>query len=425
MFFNNDFEFEDIEFTLIEQKFPDSKIKDVHLELFKELDQLNLSNKIKPGMSIGITAGSRGISNIDLITKSTCDYFKILGAKPFIIPAMGSHGGATAQGQKELLGELGITEDTMGCPIKSSMDVVMIGHTESGVPVYMDKYANEADGVIVINRVKPHTDFEHNIESGLSKMIAVGLGKHKGCATMHANGLRRSIPESARLSLEKMNIICGIGIVENSKDETYMIKAVLPQYFQEVEMELLKVAKSTVPKLPIKELDLLVVYEMGKMISGTGMDTKVLGRIRIDGEEEPKLPAINKIVTLNLASNSHGNALGIGLADITTKKLVDSMDLDATYANTLATTFLERAKIPITMRTDKEAIQAAVSTLSNVGKDTVKIAVIKNTLDLEKLYLSKGALESLRDDTEITPLKDKVKLTFDNNEEINIFELLE
>jgi len=412
MHFNSKIELNDINFTLVKQMFNTSKIDNVRDEVYKEFDELNVKKLITPNMKIGVTSGSRGIANINIITRAVCDYLKEAGASPFIIPAMGSHGGATAEGQIDVLKNLGITEESMKCPILSDMDVVKVGETANNVPVYMDKNAYLADGIVVLNRIKPHTDFDSDIESGLTKMISVGLGKAKGCSTMHSYGLRKTIPEAARVSIKAVNIMFGLGIIENSKDETYKLIALLAKDFEEKEKALLKESKGTVPKLPVGFLDLLVVKEMGKMISGTGMDTKVLGRIKIAGEPEPIMPVINKVVVLNLAKNSHGNALGIGLADITTQKLADSIDFDATYANTIATTFLERAKVPITMSNDEEAIKVAISTIGNVNADNIKIAIIENTLNLQRIYLSNAAIQDL-DKSKVEIIESNIKLSFD------------
>ena len=414
MEFEKKIDIDDIRLNLVSQKFNTFKIEDVRDEVFRELDRLNAKDLITPNMKIAITAGSRGISNIPIIMKAICDYIKDAGADPFIVPSMGSHGGATAEGQRHVLTELGITEESMGCPILSSMDVVKLGETDRKVPVYMDKNAYSADGIVVVNRIKPHTDFNSDTESGLLKMIAVGLGNAKGCATMHSYGLRTSIPAAAKVSMKAVNIMFGLGIVENSKDETYKLKALLPEDFEREEKELLKEAKEIVPKLPTDFLDLLIVKEMGKMISGTGMDTKVIGRIRILGEVEPEKPVIKKLVILNLSEASYGNALGVGLADITTKKLVESIDFEATYANTISTTFLERGKIPITMSTDKEAIQIGLNTVGELDAETVKVGIIENTLDLQRLYLSDAVLKDI-DESKIEVLKRDIKFLFDED----------
>lgn len=385
----------------IRQKFNTEKITEIESEIIRQFEQIQAKELLKPGMRIAVTAGSRGIANIPRIIRTVCDFLKAHQTQPFIVPAMGSHGGATAEGQVKVLSKLGITEETMGVPIVSDMTVVEIGHTPHSVPVYMDKNAYNADGIVVVNRVKPHTDFFDEIESGLMKMIAVGLGKEKGATTMHARGLATNILESARVSLANAPILFGLAIVENAKDETYKLKALLPKDFEAEEKKLLQEAKQIVPHIPADSLDVLVVQEMGKMYSGTGMDTKVLGRIRVFGETEPSSPVINKVVVLDLADNSYGNALGVGLADITTKRLVDKIDFQATYANLIPTTYLERGKIPVVMANDREAIDLAMRTAGDVTPETVKIAVIHNTLHLEELLVSAPLLQAIKDPVEV------------------------
>lgn len=401
----------------IKQKFNSEKIENIEDEVNRQLHKIDAESLVKPGMSIAVTAGSRGISNIPVILKSVCKKLKEYGAKPFIVPAMGSHGGATAEGQKMVLEKLGITEDTMGCPVISSMDVEEIGRTPHNVPVYMDKNAYNADGIIVINRVKPHTDFSASTESGLMKMISVGLGKDKGCSEMHSNGLAITIPEAAKVALKKAPILFGIAIMENSFDQTYKLKSVLPQDFYETEKELLKEVKAMVPKIPADNMDVLIIDEMGKAYSGTGMDTKVIGRMKVFGEKEPVSPVINKIAVLNLADSSYGNALGIGLADLTTRKLVDKIDYNAMYVNTLHTTFLERARIPIAMPDEKQAVEAALSTIGNVKTEEAKVCIIKNTLNLGELYVSKALLQDM-DMSKVELMGDGKTIRFDQNNDI-------
>lgn len=379
----------------IRQKFDTSKITDIENEILNEFGLIEADKKIKQGMNIAVTAGSRGISNIDLIISTICKYVKSKGANPFVVPAMGSHGGATAEGQIKILEKLGITKESVNAPIVSSMEVVKLGDTSNKSPVYMDKNAYNSDGIIVVNRVKPHTDFSGPTESGLLKMIAVGLGKQKGCASMHTYGLGETIPKAAKVALKKAPILMGLAILENSKDETYKLKAVLPESFEEQEKKLLIEAKSIVPKIPCDYLDILVVNEMGKTYSGTGMDTKVIGRMKVFGEVEPEKPSIKKVVVLNLSESSYGNALGIGLADITTKKLVDAIDYDAMYANIISTTFLERGKTPVTLPDDENAIYTALNTIGSVKPENAKLAIIHNTLNLEELYVTESVLSSI------------------------------
>lgn len=403
----------------IRQKFDSIKIDDINKEIINQCDLIYAKKIIKPGMQIAITAGSRGISNIDIIIKSVCDYVNNLGAHPFIVPAMGSHGGATAEGQVNVLKKLGITEISMEYPIKSSMDTLELGKTEDGAPVYIDKNAYYADGIIVINRIKPHTDFNGETESGLMKMISVGLGKMKGCSSMHTYGLGKTIPKAAKITIEKAHILFGIAILENSKDDTYKLEAILPEELEIKEKTLFKEVKEIVPKLPLDFLDILVVKEMGKMFSGTGMDTKIIGRMMVYGEKEPENPTIKKLVVLDLADSSYGNAIGVGLADITTKKLVEKIDYDATYANVIPTTFLSRAKIPVTMSNDRKAIEIAFNTIGTVKAQDAKIAIINNTLELEKLYVSERVLEDL-DKERIEIIEENIVLGFDSDGNIII-----
>ena len=391
----------------VRQHMEEREIADIPAEVTKELDSLDLKPRME-GMRIAVTAGSRGIHNIDIIVKSVVDYVKRAGGYPFIVPAMGSHGGATAEGQREVIKGYGIDEETMGCPVLSSMEVVQLGTIANGAPVYFDKNAYESDGVIVVNRVKPHTDFSAANESGLVKMIAIGLGKEKGCSAMHAYGLAKSIPASAAVSLEKAPILCGLGIVENSRDNTFCLKAVRREDFLKEDAELLKLSYSLVPHLPADQLDLLVVKEIGKIYSGTGMDTKTIGRIRVRGVEEPLKPDISGIVALRMNEHSYGNALGIGLADITTKGLVDRIDRESMYSNLIPTTYLERGKIPPYFDTEEDALDVAMRVYGH-GADT-SLIIADNTLQIETLLVSEKVL---REHPELEVLEEGLEITFD------------
>ena len=393
----------------VRQHMEEREISDIPAEVKKELDTLELDASLMD-KRIAITAGSRGIHNIDRIIKSVVDYVKAKGGKPFIVPAMGSHGGATAEGQREVIRGYGISEETMGCPVLSSMEVVQLGTIENGAPVYFDKNAFESDGVIVVNRVKPHTDFSAPNESGLVKMIAIGLGKEKGCSAMHAHGLAKSIPASAAVSLEKAPILCGLAIVENSRDHTFLLKAVKRENFLEEDAELLKLSYSLVPHLPVDALDLLIVKEIGKIFSGTGMDTKTIGRIRVRGVEEPVKPDIRGIVALRMNSHSYGNALGIGLADITTKALVDQIDRQSMYSNLIPTTYLERGKIPPHFETEKDALDVAMR-LFGKGADT-SLIIAENTLQIETLLVSEAVLKA---NPALEILESDISFTFDED----------
>jgi hypothetical protein len=315
---------------------------------------------------------------------------------------MGSHGNAEAAGQVEYLAGYGITEETMGVPICSSLEVVKLGSLDlfgGDIPVYFDRIALEADGIVIINRIKAHTDFRGDIESGLMKMLAIGLGNHEGATTLHmygSEGLRVLVPAAARMILEKAPVIMGLGIVENCRKEPFMIKALLNEELEEEEKKLLRIAHDNLPVLPVKEIDLLVVDEMGKDISGPGLDTNVIGRFLIRGLEDPPFPEIKRIAVLGLSKKTKGNAAGIGLADFVTRDLVNSTDMEITYTNCMTSNFVERAFIPMIAENDHEAI--VLSLKSSRGWDTPQARVIriKNTLALQTIEVSDAIWEELK-----------------------------
>ena len=413
---------EDIKVRKIKQNFNRIKIDNLSEHIHQSFKKSDLKNRIKPGDKIGITVGSRGITNIKLIVKDIISELKKLNASPFILPAMGSHGGANSKGQKEVLASYGITQKEMGVPVMASMDVIQIGKVENKIPIYFGKIAMELDGIIALNRVKMHTDFKSNlIESGMSKILAIGLGKAKGASSIHSlgvYGLKNVIPQAAELIISKAPIIQGIGILENSYDQTMKISFVPPEDIIRVDSELLKISKEVMPTLPIENLDIVVTQEMGKNISGTGFDTNVIGRLYINGEKEIMKPMIKRLLVFDITEESHGNALGIGLADITTRHLVDKINYKDMYANTITSTFLNRAKIPITTDSEKEAIEIALKTCGKLEQSDLKLLIMKNTLDLEYLYVSKAAWEEIKDNENIETYGDWEKLSFDENGKI-------
>ena len=351
---------------------------------------LTLGSRVKPGARVAITAGSRGIDNLIPMTRAAVDAVKALGGQPFIVPAMGSHGGATDAGQKQLLADLGISEQSMGCPVESSMEVVEIGRTPGGVPVYLDRNAYQADGIIAINRVKLHTIFRGDVESGLCKILAVGLGKHRGAQQIHRIGLVSVVVESARVILHNAKVLAGVAILENSRDETMEVHVVPAERFESTDAALLKRAWKILPRVPFDPLDVLVVDEMGKNISGTGMDTNVIGiGSRVGGKMTMGTPFVSAIVALALTRETHGNANGIGLADLTTRRLVDAIDYKATYTNVMTTRLWAAGRLPVVMDTDRQAIEAAIG---EAGPDEVRLVRIKNTLHLEALDISPALL---------------------------------
>lgn len=394
----------------VEQEVVSTKVQDVKSEVSKQLKAIDLASRIKPGSRIAITAGSRGIANIADIVAAVVDEVKKCGGQPFIVPAMGSHGGATPEGQMEILRGYGITPENVGAPILSSLEVDVIGYLDDGTPVYIDRYANNADGIIVVNRVKPHTDFKDKIESGLMKMMVIGLGKQKGAETLHSflsEGYHKVLPKIARFIIEKAKIICGVAIVENGYHETAIIKAIPPEKIEEEEIELLKIAKKYLPRIPFKDIDLLIVDEIGKEISGAGMDPNVTGRFFVPGEYEPEAPRIKRIVVLDLSSKTEGNAVGIGMADLTTRRVFEKIDFVKTFVNCLTAGWPEVGRLPVFLPCDRDAIAMGLRTAGVKDPKRAKIVRIKNTLELIRFWISEALLEDLEKNPE---LKKKVKV---------------
>ena len=386
----------------IRQSFGAEKLEDIDAALRFELDRSAV--RIDRGARIAIAIGSRGIANIASISKEIVSWVRRQGGEPFIVPAMGSHGGATAEGQRRILEGFGLTEAYTGAAIRSAMNVVELPSGDAGVPVYMDELSSRADGTIVVNRVKPHTSFHGRYESGLMKMIAIGLGKHAQAAAVHrlgVPGLRDVMPRVARQILQHGNIILGVGIVENAYDETLKIQALPADVIGVKEPELLDLARANMPKLPVDALDLLIVDEIGKDISGLGMDPNVIGRLKIAGEPEPELPNIKVIVIRDLSEGAHGNATGMGLADIATRRMYEKIDFRVVYENVLTSTFLERGKVPLIAQTDRQAIEFAFRALGSIDPAEARIARIKNTLRLDVLHVSPSVLREIEGSSDI------------------------
>lgn len=402
----------------IRQTIEAPKIDIIQDTIIQELSRLDLASRIRPGARIAITAGSRGIKHIDLILKTLIDILKTNKADPFIVPAMGSHGNGTAQGQIDILKSLNITQDTMGVPILSSMEVIQIGISSHGFPILVDKHAATADGVVVVNRIKPHTEFEGPIESGLMKMMAIGLGNHKGCFQVHKQtvnfGYSKIIPEIGSIILNTIPVLFGVGIVENIYDETACIKACLPDQFYETEALLLKKAKNYMARLPFDKIDILILDEMGKNISGTGMDTNVIGRIMFIGEKEPDTPKITRIVVLDLTEASHGNAIGIGLADFTSQKVINKLDIQAMATNAITAMTPEKARLPVSLDTDKKTIEAAFQTIGAVAPADARIVHIKNTLEMGTFNISHALMDEAKKRKDLTMLEEIGPLSFDD-----------
>ncbi len=381
------------------QTFPREKIEreEIKKVVYKQLSKKEIEEKIKPGMSIAITAGSRGIANVDEITKSIVDFCKEKGAKPFIFPAMGSHGGATAEGQKELLAGFHITEETMGCPIKSSMETVLLGYSEYGKPVYQDKYAYKADGIIVSCRIKPHNAFRGKYESGVCKMMVVGMGKQLGAESVHSDGMEniaRNIPANAKVVLEKSNILFAIPCMENAYDETRKIEAISTEKIMEREPQLLKEAFQYMPSLLVGETDILIVDSIGKNYSGTGVDPNISGTWSTDFAKGGV--KVKRTCFLDLTDCSHGNANGMGLADFITRRIFDKIDFNAIYMNCMTSTVLRSGKMPPVMLSDKKAIQACIRTANQIDENHIRMIRIKNTLHVDEIMLSEEYYEDVK-----------------------------
>jgi hypothetical protein len=388
-------------------------IDDIRAAVRESLRPLNLASKIKPGETVAITAGSRGVANIAVVMKTVVEELKALGAVPFIVPTMGSHGGATAEGQLHILRHLGITEEKVGARIRSSMDVIEIGET-LGFPVFLDKAASEADHIALVARIKPHTDFKAEIESGLYKMMAIGLGKREGASIYHRAfakyGYANVLQNVGREVLKKAKIAFGLAIVENAHHQTSKVEGVLPDEMEGKEKELLRLAKSWMMKLPFEETDILIVDEIGKNISGTGMDTNVIGRLP-DSLGQGIGPKITRIVVLDLTEETMGNAIGVGMADFTTTRLVQKIDRDATYMNALTSLRPDAAKIPTYFDTDRKAIDASLDTLINPLE--ARIIRIKNTLLLTELEVSEAYIPILKKRRDLSQLSEAKEMEFD------------
>lgn len=403
----------------VRQHFPRPRIEkeDIPAVIREELQKDGTLNRIKKGDKVAITAGSRGIANIALILKEIVDNVKAVGAHPFIIPTMGSHGGATAEGQVEVLHSLGITEEYVGAPIRATMEVVELGTSENGLPIRFDKYAaTEADATIVVGRIKPHTSFRGKYESGLAKMIVIGLGKQKGAEICHATGLEymsARIEDITRGALEKSNIVFGVGLIENAFDETCKIVALPSKKIMEEEPILLEEARKNMPQIFIDKYDILIVDEIGKNISGTGMDTNVVGRYTSAAIQcEPR---VQRIVILDLTAETHGNANGMGLGDICTRRLFEKIDFAKTYANPLTSRVVPSIKMPMVMNNDSQAIRAAIKTCFDVDYDKIKMVRIKNTLKVDEIYISEHLLDEAKAHPNIEILEEPKPMVFDEN----------
>ena len=350
-----------------------------------------------PAGSVAVGVGSRGVARIDEVTAALVEVLKEAGARPFVVPAMGSHGASSAEGQAEVLRHLGVSEETVGCPVRATMETVLVGETPDGVPVHVDKNAYEADAIVVVNRVKPHTAFRGTVESGPTKMLAIGLGKQKGAHAIHFAGwgeIHRTIPQAARVMVETGRFAFGLAVVENADEEPCRVAAIPAERFEEAEAPLLEEAKRNLLRLPFGELDVLVVDEIGKNISGDGADPNVTGRFATPyGGDD--VPHVERMVFLGLTHQTGGNATGLGAADVVTERLAGNVDRSSTYMNALTSTTPAAAKTPMVMPDDRMAIAAAITMCAGIDPKRVRLARIKNTLDLRRLWVSEALLDEV------------------------------
>lgn len=388
----------------VKQIFDRAALKEIEGTLKKELEKKYIKAKIHPGMKVAVAVGSRGIKNLYLIVKTVVDEILARGAEPFIVSAMGSHGNGTEEGQREILASYGITEENLGVRVVTTVDVSYLGMTESGKKIYFDKAAMEADAIIPINRVKLHTDFVGELQSGLCKMLVIGLGNQIGCSAIHEENpddFAAIIEAAAGLILEKCNVAYGVAVIENAYDETFMIEAVPAEVLIEREKELVKIARTKMPLLIPPQIDVLIVEEIGKNISGAGYDPNILGKSSVLKQFCLPVPEIKRMVLLGLTPQSHGNAIGIGLFDVTVKSVFDQLDYESMYANAIACRCIEDCRVPLVAENEDEAVRVAVKCIRNAGKDQLRIVKIKNTLELEYIQVSQTVLNDIRGDERI------------------------
>jgi hypothetical protein len=395
----------------IHQRFDVKSIDDVAQAVRDAFANFDFADKVRSGQSVAIGVGSRGTHDLSVLVKTTVECLKALHLKPYIMPAMGSHGGATGEGQAQMLAELGITEALMGVPIVSNMDTDSLGRLESGAEVFFAKDALAADHIVVINRIKPHTAFRGEVESGLCKILAVGCGRQKGASNMHKFDLAKTIVPAAKRIMEKAPVLCGLAVTENSLGGTHSIKLAGPEAFSEVDREFLKTAWKLLPKLPMDDLDVLLVDEFGKNVSGAGMDPNVIGFWRREGGE--RKPDYRTLVVLDLTPQSHGNATGIGMVDLTTRRVIDQIDYHASYMNAFTSGVLRSIRIPITLENDKAALETAL----NRSPDPLRARMVRivNTSLMETFWATEAVLPELREHEYISVDETPLALKFNED----------
>ncbi|MGE7646477.1 lactate racemase domain-containing protein [Peribacillus frigoritolerans] len=398
----------------VRQKFRTTKIADVAGEVKKAIKEAGVLSRINEEDRVAIAVGSRGVADLPTLVRETVAAVKEAGGNPFIVPAMGSHGGATAEGQIDVLLQLGISEEAVGAPIRSSMEVIKLDELPNGLPVFIDKLAYESDKIIVINRIKPHTAFRGPVESGLMKMITIGLGKQKGAEAAHAYSFKymaEHVPEMAKVSLSKAPIIFGLASIENAYDKPAKIVAVPAEDLEVVEPGLLLEAKSLMPKIHFDSMDVLIVNELGKDISGDGMDPNITGNFATPYATGG--PDVKRTVVLGLTEKTHGNANGIGMADMTTKAVMNEIKWEKGYANALTSTVTDVVKLPMFLETQELAVKAAIKTCNAFDLNKVRIVRIKNTLEIGEIWISESMMEEALKNEDIEILSDPEDLALD------------
>ncbi len=404
----------------IRQSFDTPRLGDVAAAVREQMASLNLASRVQPGQMVAITVGSRGVANVALITREIVQHFLSFGAKPFVVPAMGSHGGASAAGQRAVIESFGVTEEFIGCPIKATMETVIIDKTPQGIPVHFDKHASEADHVFIANRIKPHTMFVGPIESGLHKMMLIGLGKHAGAVIYHraikSFTFLEIIRAVADVVVKRCRVVGGLGIVENAFEETALVEGVPVEKFYERECELLEKARAWMPRLPLNDIDLLVIDEIGKEISGTGMDTNIVGRKFNDHAATPDdTTNCRRIFIRGLTEKTHGNGTGIGLCEFTNRRTVEALDIDSTTVNCVTAGHVTAAMIPVNFVTDREVVDTALKTLGLTEPEDARVVQIRNTLLLEEMLVSESCLPQLKDNPRVSILSGPLPWEFDPN----------
>jgi hypothetical protein len=399
----------------VRQTFTIDPIDDIETSCLEQIAALARVQDLKQGARIAVAVGSRGIADISLITASVVKALKQAGLEPYIVSGMASHGRATAEGQAQLLAELGVTEAAVGCPIRASVEVVEIGAIDSGLPVYMDKIASEADGIVVINRIKTHTAFHAPYESGLVKMLAIGLGNDIGAKSCHQLGfgkIAEHIIAMTEMKLARLPILFGVAVIEDGAENVSKIEIVDRDDIMTREPELLKLSKSFMPSIGIDQIDVLVVDRMGKEISGDGMDPNITGRYATPYATGG--PTISKLAILSVTEKSHGNVIGVGQADICTRRLYEAADLETTYVNSLIATVTSVARLPMILPTDLDAVKAAILTCNIHDFNKVRLVRIRDTLHLGELLVSEALVDEVSAKPNVTSVQGPLELKFKN-----------